>query len=230
MRQVVVLCGGAGTRLRTVVGDRQKCLVDVAGRPFLRHVLDTVARWRVDEVLLLTGHGAEQVIEYVGTLTPPYRIRCRTEASPLGTIGALRGARDELAEESLLVLGDVLPPMDARLWNRLAASAVRTGAAGVMATGDAHESLDQGNVMAEGDLVARYDKAAVGPLIDRGTRYLRHVALDRFPGDSDQKFFGAMVAAGALAHLRVPGPVLDVGTPERLARVRAAIATSGHRA
>ena len=67
MRQVVVLCGGAGTRLRQITRGSQKCMVEVAGAPFLAHVLGVVDQWKPDEVLLLVSHHAEQVIAFAAS-------------------------------------------------------------------------------------------------------------------------------------------------------------------
>ena len=214
MRQVVVLCGGAGTRLRQITRGSQKCMVEVAGAPFLAHVLGVVDQWKPDEVLLLVSHHAEQVIAFAASSERPYRVKYRREATPAGTVGALRAARGLLASEFLLVLGDVLPPKVGRIWERLVQVAQRTSAAAVMTTAAASQSMDQ---------VVSYDKSSPLPLIDRGTRYLRADALDAFSGNDDDTFFGSMVPTRALAHLFVEGPVLDVGTPERLQRVRSAL-------
>ncbi|WP_341855840.1 NTP transferase domain-containing protein [Brachybacterium sp. GPGPB12] len=217
MRQVVVLCGGAGTRSRQVTSGSQKCMVEVAGAPFLAHVLDVVDQWKPDEVLLLVGHHAEQVVAFATSSERPYRVKYRREASPAGTVGALRAARDLLTSEFLLVLGDVLPPQVDSIWERLAQVAQRTSAAAVMTTAAASQSMDQGNIEVDADLVVSYDKSSPLPLIDRGTRYLQADALDTFSGDDDETFFGSMVPTRALAHVFVEGPVLDVGTPGRRA-------------
>jgi D-glycero-alpha-D-manno-heptose 1-phosphate guanylyltransferase len=39
--QAIVLAGGAGTRLRQVLGDTPKPMAPVCGRPFLTYILDT---------------------------------------------------------------------------------------------------------------------------------------------------------------------------------------------
>ena len=41
--QAVVLCGGQGTRLRSVLGDTPKVLAQVAGRTLLDHLLTDLA-------------------------------------------------------------------------------------------------------------------------------------------------------------------------------------------
>lgn len=50
----VILCGGQGTRLRSAIGDKPKCLAPVAGKPFLGYVLDRLASQGVEDVILCT--------------------------------------------------------------------------------------------------------------------------------------------------------------------------------
>jgi len=56
---VAVLAGGLGTRLRPAIGERQKAVAEVAGRPFLTRLLDQIARFGFRDVVLCTGYGAE---------------------------------------------------------------------------------------------------------------------------------------------------------------------------
>ena len=62
----VVLAGGLGTRLRSVVSDRPKVLADVCGRPFITYLLDVLASSGVSEVVLATGHLANQIEDCLG--------------------------------------------------------------------------------------------------------------------------------------------------------------------
>ncbi len=57
----LILAGGLGTRLRSVLPDTPKVLARVAGRPFLAYLLDSLADAGVREVILCTGYRAEQV-------------------------------------------------------------------------------------------------------------------------------------------------------------------------
>jgi len=47
---VIILCGGAGTRLRSVTGDVPKGMANVAGRPFLELLRDRLHHRFGDEV------------------------------------------------------------------------------------------------------------------------------------------------------------------------------------
>lgn len=83
-------------RLRSVVADRPKVMADVAGRPFLEHLLDRLAAQGVRRVILAVGYRHEDIVSHFGTAYQGMGLRYSIEAEPLGTGGAvwqaLRGA------------------------------------------------------------------------------------------------------------------------------------------
>ncbi|MBG0851446.1 NTP transferase domain-containing protein [Streptomyces spinoverrucosus] len=234
MTQLVILCGGLGTRMAAVSGGVQKCMVPVAGRPFLSHVLDRSVRPPVDRVLLLAGHDAHSVQELARAWRPPHqgespsnplpeadgteallRVEVLVEATPAGPVGALREAVLHLDEQFLLVLGDVLPPDRRDLWQALSGILHQQQAQAVMSVAPESRSHDPGNISVDGPWVARYDKRSAAPYIDRGVRFLRRDALESHPGDSDSPFFGALAAQRRLAHWICDEPIIEIGTPDR---------------
>src|SRR5215467_3650035 len=88
----VILAGGMGTRLRSVVADRPKVLAPVAGRPFLTYLLDQIAGAGIGSVVLSTGHLAEQFADVIGDRYRDMPIVYAHEEQPLGTGGAIRFA------------------------------------------------------------------------------------------------------------------------------------------
>lgn len=223
MTQLVILCGGLGTRMSEVTAGNQKCLVPVEGRPFLAHILDAAAVGSGDEVLLLAGHQAGQVKAFANEQrAATLKITVVSQPRPNGTIAALREAEDHLAAEFALVLGDVLPPRREGLWGQLRATLARTGAACVMGTAPASASADPGNVTVAGPWITRY-RSGAGRLIDRGCRYLYRHSLAQQPGDTDAEFFGGLAATGRLVSFLIDEPIVEVGTPERWARAQAAL-------
>ena len=86
----VVLCGGLGTRLRSVVDDRPKAMALVRGRPFLTYLLDQLTEAGVSDIILATGYLGDHVSELLGEQYRGVRLHYSREASPLGTGGALR--------------------------------------------------------------------------------------------------------------------------------------------
>ena len=61
-----VLCGGQGTRLRSVVADRPKSMALISGTPFLQLLLERLRSQGVDDVVLGTGYMAEKIERYFG--------------------------------------------------------------------------------------------------------------------------------------------------------------------
>ena len=89
----LILAGGLGTRLRSVVTDRAKSVALVDGRPFLSYVLAHLAQsGRIDRVVLCVGHRAQTVRECFGQHFEGMTVEYSEEDAPLGTGGALRKA------------------------------------------------------------------------------------------------------------------------------------------
>lgn len=100
----LVLSGGLGTRLRSVVSDRPKVLALVAGRPYLAHLLDKLADAGLRRVVLCTGYCADQVQATFGMRYLGLDLLYSEETRSLGTAGALRLALPKADSETLLVL------------------------------------------------------------------------------------------------------------------------------
>ncbi len=86
----VVLCGGLGTRLRSVSADRPKPMVDVAGRPFLEYILDYLIDQGVTKAVLAVSFKKEVIIDHFGTKYKSLDLSYSIESTPLGTGGAIK--------------------------------------------------------------------------------------------------------------------------------------------
>ncbi|MDC0986210.1 nucleotidyltransferase family protein [Alphaproteobacteria bacterium] len=95
-QEMLILVGGAGTRLRSVVNDVPKPMAPVAGRPFLEYLLDYWIDQGVGRFVLSLGYKGESIKEYFGTRYRNAEISCIQESSPLGTGGAIRMGLQEI--------------------------------------------------------------------------------------------------------------------------------------
>lgn len=112
--QAILLCGGMGTRLRSVVSDRPKPMADICGKPFLQYLLEMLRDKGITEVIFALGYMGEMIEEYFqdGSVFG-LKIAYSYEEEPLGTGGAIRNALPKILEEEVLVLNaDTYFPMD----------------------------------------------------------------------------------------------------------------------
>ncbi len=102
--QAIILAGGLGTRLRSVVDDRPKVLAEVLNRPFMAYLLEQLAEAGIQEVILCTGYLGDRVQTTFETNYHQLHLIYSQELSPLGTGGALRLALDHIKSDAVLVM------------------------------------------------------------------------------------------------------------------------------
>lgn len=102
-----VLCGGLGTRLRSVLGDRPKSMALIGDVPFLKLLLQGLKAQGVHEITLGTGYRANQIEEFFGNgENLGLRLHYSRENEPLGTGGAIKLAERLLSDPVVVLNGD----------------------------------------------------------------------------------------------------------------------------
>lgn len=104
MKECIILAGGFGTRLQSVVHDIPKCMAEVAGAPFLQYILDYLQKEKVDHVILSLGHKAEVVVDWLNDKSWSFDISTITEEKALGTGGAIKFAISKLKSSNTFIL------------------------------------------------------------------------------------------------------------------------------
>ncbi|KZR79931.1 D-glycero-alpha-D-manno-heptose 1-phosphate guanylyltransferase [Prochlorococcus marinus str. MIT 1342] len=104
----VILAGGLGTRLQSVVSDRPKPMALVNGRPFLEHLIKYWIAQGVKRFIISVGYMHSTILDYFGDCFLSCKIVYIIESFPLGTGGALINVLKEtkLSERFLLLNGD----------------------------------------------------------------------------------------------------------------------------
>lgn len=111
--EAVILAGGLGTRLRSVVSEVPKCMAPVAGKPFLQYALEWLSRFDIDHVVLSVGYLKEVIFRFVDSRSWPFEISYAVEEEPLGTGGGIRLALSRCRGDHVFVLnGDTFFNVD----------------------------------------------------------------------------------------------------------------------
>lgn len=104
LSQAIILAGGFGTRLQSVVSDVPKPMAPVNGAPFLDYLLRYLKHYGLESVVLSTGHLSEKISERYQNEHNGLRIAYTREESPLGTGGGIRLAMEQCSAKHVLVL------------------------------------------------------------------------------------------------------------------------------
>ena len=111
----IILAGGLGTRLRSVVSDIPKCMAPVAGNPFLYYVIEHLKSQGIDNFIFSLGYKHAMIEAWLKKVYPGLYIQLAIEEEPLGTGGAVKLACSLATQKNiLLVNGDTLFKLDIR--------------------------------------------------------------------------------------------------------------------
>jgi D-glycero-alpha-D-manno-heptose 1-phosphate guanylyltransferase len=102
--EALILVGGLGTRLKSVISDLPKPMADVSGRPFLAYLLDYCHEQNIKRVVLCAGYKHEAISAYFGSSYKNLELLYSIEDEPLGTGGALQKGLDLLQSPTVLFL------------------------------------------------------------------------------------------------------------------------------
>ena len=123
---VVILAAGQGKRMKS---DLPKVLQPVAGRPLLKHVIDTARELSASDIHVVYGHGGERVREALAAENVTWAL----QAEQLGTGHAVQQAMPGVPDDHivLILFGDV-PLVQAATMQRLVDAAANGEALGVL--------------------------------------------------------------------------------------------------
>lgn len=227
-REAIVLAGGRGTRLATVLPNRQKVAAEVRGEAFALRLARWLGAADVDRVVFAAGHRAADIETLVASYTAASpKLIVSVEPEPLGTGGAVALAARRTAADTVLVLnGDSFAEVNLQALYDFHDA---TGAAATLALARVDDVGRYGAVEARetGEIISFREKlgAAGGAgLINAGVYLFDRKVLNLLPTDRavslEQEVFPSLIGAG-LYGMAFEGRFIDIGTPESLAAAEA---------
>lgn len=226
MKQLVILAGGRGTRLKERLGDLPKPMIPIAGKPLLEHHVELARAHGFEEVLLFVCYRADLIQAHLGDGSKwGLRIRYIVEKEPLGTAGAVLAGFNELAGRFAVLYGDTMVNVDlTRFWK----AHEQSGAAATLFLHPNNHPLDSDLVeMNAADWITAFhnrphpaDKFFQN-LVNAGLYVIEKSSLapwsnEMKPMDFGKDLFPAMLRQGAkLLGYNSPEFIKDIGTPSR---------------
>jgi D-glycero-alpha-D-manno-heptose 1-phosphate guanylyltransferase len=218
--EAVILCGGLGTRLRSVLADRPKCLAPVKKKTYLDYLTTFLERQGIEHIIFATGHLSEQVEDWVQKEKRPWKSSISKEETPMGTGGALRLAAMLVSSSQFLAFnGDTFLDVNCEKFMQCHTACKAEVSLAAVQVPDA---TDYGSLEMEGNKVNHFnEKGMSGPgIINAGAYAIRKEFMLQFPlkpmsfekeiiTQTNAKIFG----------FRIDGSFLDIGTPGNLALI-----------
>ena len=108
--QIVILCGGKGSRLNKITKKTPKPMLLFSKKPFLERIINYLNKQGFNNFLLLCGYKSNRIVNYFKKKKLKYIINFSIEKKPLGTGGAIVNAKKLLNKQFILINGDSFLP------------------------------------------------------------------------------------------------------------------------
>jgi len=214
--QTLILVGGLGTRLRSVVQDVPKPMAPIQGKPFLDYLVRYLKKQGIGKIAFLTGYKPEVVSNYFGDgARRGLQIQYSVEDSPLGTGGAIAKAMRAIPAKKYLVMnGDSFFNFDLSRFLQKMRKPVAI-ALKKMDNVDRYGAVETSN----GTVVEFREKTgkAEPGLINSGVYYLSPEILSYCTQEAfslEKDLFPQLTAKGLISGIESDGEFIDIGLPE----------------
>jgi D-glycero-alpha-D-manno-heptose 1-phosphate guanylyltransferase len=102
--QAIILAGGLGTRLKTVINDKPKVLATISGKPFLYWLITYLQQQGITSYIFSLGYLHQQVEDFLKKEFSDLQYDCLIETEPLGTGGAIKYCLSKAIDNDVLIL------------------------------------------------------------------------------------------------------------------------------
>jgi len=107
--KALILAGGRGKRLGKLSQEKNKCMLEVAGKPLLKYSLDCAVKNDVSEIVIVVGYKKEEVMNIFGFEYEEKKIKYVIQENQKGLVDAIECAKEVIGKEDfILLLGDEL--------------------------------------------------------------------------------------------------------------------------
>ena len=214
----VILAGGKGTRLQSVLSDIPKPMAPIGNQPFIKHLLDKLFQQGLQHFILSVGYQKDIIIQYFNAINTPYSIQFVEEEKPLGTGGAISAAISTLQTEyALIINGDTLFDIH---YHSFVEQVQKLGVECGLALHRIQHGTRYGEVTLNGAIISSFsEKKEVNNGLINGGVYLLNIAkykLHAFPQtySFEKDYLEQFVNEQQFAGIEMKGYFIDIGIPE----------------
>lgn len=226
IKQALILAGGLGTRLRSIVSDKPKAMASMGEKPFLAYQIEFLHNYGVESVVLCIGYLHEQIQDYFGDgRAYGVQIEYVVEKELLGTGGAIKNAEMKLDDQFLALNGDSFLDLDVHQFVKFheEARAKSRACLGTLALTEIENNGSYGAIAIDNaqrilSFKEKSTEKSISRLVSAGIYALEKHALNFIPPNQkvslEKETFPAFLLSGySLYGFLSKGFFVDIGTP-----------------
>lgn len=234
--KTVIMAGGRGTRISSVVHDVPKPMIPIGGKPVLEHEIECLRQQGFTEIILTVAYLADIIMDYFGdgsgcspVTGKPFGVNIEyyVEKEALGNAGALFRIREKLDGDFLLLNADAMFDVD---FNRFVKYHKKCGGLATLFTHPNSHPYDSGLIVADKQgcveqWLAKEDKRLqyYRNRVNAGLHVISTELLDQMEMqitktgkiDLDRHLLKPLAGTGRMYCYDSPEYVKDMGTPDR---------------
>jgi len=221
-KEAVILAGGFGTRLQSVVSDLPKPMARINNIPFLAYLLDLLKKNNYSKAVLAAGYKAEAIESYFGSSYRDINLIYSIEKEPLGTGGAISAAAGFIEADYFTVInGDTFFDVDL---GRMEEKFLDQNSELMVALKPMENFERYGNVEINAERIIKFSEKSLcrKGLINGGTYLLSKEWLNKLTSAKKYSFekdiLEKIAVKGSIGYFISDGYFIDIGIPEDYGR------------
>lgn len=222
---VVLLCGGKGKRLKSVVSDRPKPMAEINGRPFLDILIEYVANFGFKRFILCTGYMGNVIKRYYQNRKDNLEILFSKEEGPLDTGGAIKNAGSLIRSSPFLVMnGDSFCKINLNEFVNFHLS--KNALVSIAATNRGNNNDCGVITLNDSQRIIKFSEKTIGyknNFINAGIYLFLKAILSLMPAGRslslEKDFFPAFINKEVYGYI-TQERLIDIGTPERYEKAK----------
>ena len=227
MCEAIILAGGLGKRLRTVISNKPKVMAPIGEYPFIQYLLDYPDSLGISKVVLSVGFLYESIYNYLGNNYGNINIKYSVEEKPLGTGGAIKRSIGLTKTQDVIVInGDTFTTID---YNKMMKTHKDNGEIITVAIKYEKNRSRYGNILVKNNRICEFIEKTKndGGYINVGSYIINRKIFDQFdlpPHFSFEKEFMQCYInkINPMSYL-FDGMFIDIGLPQSYARAKSTL-------
>jgi len=236
MTSAIILAGGLGTRLRSVVPDLPKPMAPINGKPFLEYQIRYWISQDVNHFVISAGYKYQVIKDYFGAKFEGAIIDYVVEESPLGTGGGLLLASEKIShhENFLLLNGDTYFDIDLKDLTKFSQENNADWSFSLFRSSEVDRYLGM-NISRNGEISSFHSNSNSGEkLVNGGVYLVNPSALSSIPFSLEGKvsleddiFPAAMTMGQRFFGKEYQNDFIDIGVPDDYCRASIVLSKQG---